>query len=326
MTGDGMLAVFDDPAAAVAAALELQQGMSAIAADCGLAFRMRSGLHAGVSQARDGDYFGTEVNRAARIMTAAHGGQILLSQAVVDQGKGRFRDDVDLLHLGRVRLRDLSRPEDVWQLLHGDLQPAFPALRSLDAIPNNLPQQLTSFIGREKEIAEIKGLLATTRLLTLTGSGGCGKTRLALQVAADGLESSADGVWLVELAALADPGLVPQAVASVLGLREERGAPLTQTLVEHLRSRQAAAGAGQLRAPDRRLRARSPTRCCGMPAGRRPGHEPRSAGDRRRTDVSRAVAVDAGPEARRDAGALVAVRVGAPVHGAGAARSSRDSP
>ena len=238
MTGDGLHAVFDDPAAAVATALELQQGMSAIAADCGLAFRMRCGMHAGVSQERNGDYFGAAVNRAARIMTAAHGGQILLSQAVVDQGKERFREDVDLLHLGRVRLRDLSGPEEVWQLLHGDLQAVFPPLRSLDATPNNLPQQLTSFIGREKEIAEIKGLLATTRLLTLTGSGGCGKTRLSLQVAADGLESSADGVWLVELAALADPGLVPQAVASVLGLREEPGTSLTQTLVDHLRSRQ----------------------------------------------------------------------------------------
>ena len=191
MTGDGLLAVFDDAAAAVATALELQRGMNAIAADCGLAFRMRSGLHAGVSQARAGDYFGTEVNRAARIISAAHGGQILLSQAVVEQGKGCFRQDVDLLRLGRFRLRDLSRPEEVWQLLHSDLQPAFPALRSLDAIPKNLPQPLTSFIGREKEIAEVEGLLPTTRLLTLSGSGGCGKTRLSLQVAADGLESSA---------------------------------------------------------------------------------------------------------------------------------------
>jgi predicted ATPase/class 3 adenylate cyclase len=237
MTGDGMLATFDDPSLAVAAALELQLGVRAIAADAGLALRMRSGLHAGVSQARDGDYFGPAVNRAARIMSAAHGGQILLSQAVVDEVKGRTGQGIDLLHLGRVRLRDLSGPEDVWQLLHGDLQRAFPPLRSLDATPNNLPQQVTSFIGREKEIAEIEALLAATRLLTLTGSGGCGKTRLSLEVAADALESSTDGVWFVELAALADPALVPQAVASVLGLREERDASLTQILVDHVRSR-----------------------------------------------------------------------------------------
>ena len=237
MTGDGMLAVFGDAAAAVATALELQKGVSAIAADSGLALKMRSGLHTGASQARDGDYFGPAVNRAARIMSAAHGGQVLLSQAVVDLGKAGFRQDVDLLHLGRVRLRDLSGPEDVWQLLHGDLQKMFPALRSLDATPNNLPRQLTSFIGREREIAEIKELLATTRLLTLTGPGGCGKTRLSLQVAADRLEASADGVWLGELAALSDPDLVPQTIASVLGLREEAGTSHTQTIVDHLRSR-----------------------------------------------------------------------------------------
>ncbi|MEP6609718.1 MAG: adenylate/guanylate cyclase domain-containing protein, partial [Burkholderiaceae bacterium] len=238
-TGDGLHAVFGDPSAAVAAVIELQRGMAAIAADCGLPFKIRCGLHTGAAQERDGDYFGSAVNRAARIMSAAHGGQVLLSQSVVDLGQGRFPDDTDLLHLGRVRLRDLSAPEDVWQLLHADLPRTFPALRSLDSTPNNLTQQPTSFIGREKEIAGIKELLGKTRLLTLTGSGGCGKTRLAVQVAADLLESYADGVWVAELAAVADPALVPQTVTTILGLREEPGKSLTQTLTDHLKSRRS---------------------------------------------------------------------------------------
>jgi non-specific serine/threonine protein kinase len=135
-----------------------------------------------------------------------------------------------------VRLRDLAAAEDVWQLLQPDLPRTFPALRSLDSTPNNLPQQLTSFIGREKEMAEVKQLLCATRLLTLSGSGGCGKTRLAIHVAADLLESYPDGVWLVELAALSDSALVPQTVATVLGLREEPGKSLLQTLAQHLKS------------------------------------------------------------------------------------------
>ena len=238
MTGDGLHAVFDDPSAAVASVLELQRGMDAIGADCGIPFKMRCGLHAGVSQVRDGDYFGSAVNRAARIMSAGHGGQILLSQTVVELAKGRLPAGTDLLHLGRVRLRDLSTPEDIWQLLHADLCRNFPELRSLDLAPNNLPQQQTSFVGREKEIAEVKSLLETTRLLTLIGAGGCGKTRLALHVAADLLEANPDGAWLVELVPLGDPALVPQRVAAVLGLKEEAGKNLTQTLTEHLKSSQ----------------------------------------------------------------------------------------
>jgi predicted ATPase/class 3 adenylate cyclase len=234
MSGDGLHAVFTDSTTALATVLELQQGMAAIAADCGIAFRMRCGLHVGVAQVRDDDYFGSAVNRAARIMAAAHGGQVLLSQAVVDASKGGLPDGTDLLSLGRVRLRDLADPEDIWQLTHGGLDRAFPALRSLDSTPNNLPRQLTSFIGRENEISEVEKLLDHTQLLTLTGAGGSGKTRLAIQMAADILDAYADGVWLVELAALSDPGLVPQTVATVMGLKEQAGKTLTQTLIEHL--------------------------------------------------------------------------------------------
>ena len=238
MTGDGMHAAFDDAQDALAATLALQQALADPAATHGVALRVRCGLHAGMVERRDNDYFGNPVNRAARIMSAAHGGQVLLSQAVADCIREILPAAVALRDLGRVRLKDLSTPEHVYQVVHPDLRQEFPALRSLEATPNNLPQQATSFIGREKELAELRQLLARSRLLTLTGAGGCGKTRLCLQVAAESLERFPDGAWLVELAPLADPGLVPQTVATVLGLKEEPGKPITQTLTEHLKDKQ----------------------------------------------------------------------------------------
>ena len=237
MTGDGVHAVFDDALDALAATVDLQQALADPAATNGVPLRVRCGLHAGVVERRDNDYFGSPVNRAARIMSAAHGGQVLLSQAVVDGVREMLPAAVSLRDLGKVRLKDLSTPEHVYQVVHPQLRQEFPALRSLEATPNNLPQQATNFIGREKELAELKRLLAKTRLLTLTGSGGCGKTRLSLQVAADSLERFPDGAWLVELAPLADPGLVPQTVATVLGLKEEPGKPISQTLTEHLKDK-----------------------------------------------------------------------------------------
>ncbi|MEO7762699.1 MAG: adenylate/guanylate cyclase domain-containing protein, partial [Casimicrobiaceae bacterium] len=216
MTGDGMHAAFSDPAAALSAALDLQRAMVAIAAQCGIPLKMRCGLHAGVSESRDNDYFGGTVNRAARIMGAAHGGQILVSQSVVELAKDHLPEGTDLVHLGRVRLRDLSSAEDLWQLLHPDLPRAFPALRSLEVTPNNLPLQLTSFIGRERELIDAKELLGRTRLLTLVGAGGIGKTRFSLQLAAAVTEDYPDGAWFVELASVADARMVVQATATVL--------------------------------------------------------------------------------------------------------------
>ena len=237
MTGDGMHAAFDDALNALAAAVDLQQALADPAATNGIPLRVRCGLHAGIVEHRDNDFFGPPLNRAARIMNAAHGGQVLLSQAVVDGVQEILPAMVSLRDLGRVRLKDLSTPEHVYQVVHPDLRQEFPALRSLEATPNNLMQQATRFIGREKELDELKRMVARTRLLTLTGSGGCGKTRLSLQVAADSLERFPDGAWLVELAPLADPGLVPQAVATVLGLKEEPGKPIEQTLAHYLKDK-----------------------------------------------------------------------------------------
>ena len=235
MTGDGMYAAFGDPLDALNATAMLQQSLAGLAANNHIPLRVRAGLHLGIVERRDDDLFGSPVNRAARIMKAAHGGQVLLSQAVVDHVHGRLPPSVSLRDLGGVRLRDLATSEHVYQLVHPGLRQDFPALRSLEATPNNLPQQVTSFIGRERELADAKRLLEGTRLLTLLGMGGLGKTRLSLQIGADVLEKYPDGVWFVDLAPIRDPSLVPNVAAQVLGVHEEPGKPLTQTLCAHVR-------------------------------------------------------------------------------------------
>jgi len=238
MTGDGMYAAFEDAVDAVNAALTLQRALNDPAGTNGIPLQLRYGLHLGTVERRNDDLFGSPVNRAARIMKAAHGGQILVSQAVYDGVQERLPPAVALRDLGAIRLRDLATPEHVFQLVHPDLRQDFPALRSLAATPNNLPQQITSFIGREHELADAKRLLAQTRLLTLFGMGGLGKTRLSLHIGADVMEVYPDGVWFVDLAPIRDPVLVPNETAQALGVREEPGKSLTQTLCAHLKDRE----------------------------------------------------------------------------------------
>jgi predicted ATPase/class 3 adenylate cyclase len=237
MTGDGMYAAFGNPVDALNAMVQLEQGLAELAQQNHIPLRVRSGLHLGIVERRGDDLFGTAVNRAARIMKAAHGGQMLVSQAVVDQVGEQLPPALTLRDLGAVRLRDLATSEHVYQLVHPQLRQDFPALRSLEATPNNLPQQVTSFIGRERELADAKRLLEGTRLLTLLGMGGLGKTRLSLQIAADVLEKYPDGVWFVDLAPIRDPLLVPSAAAQALGVHEEAGKSLTQTLCAHVKER-----------------------------------------------------------------------------------------
>ena len=236
-TGDGVYAMFADAEDAVQAVVSFQLALADPAATGGMAIRVRCGLHAGPAVERDGDFFGTTINRTARIMGVGHGGQVLLSEAVVDLIRDQLPAELSLRELGAVRLKDLAAPELVSQLVHPGLAHEFPPLRSLEALPNNLPLQLTSFVGRERELAEAKELLGKTRLLTLLGMGGLGKTRLSLQIGADLLDEYPDGVWFLDLAPITDPSLVPSEAAQVLGVREEPGKPLLQTLTAHLKSR-----------------------------------------------------------------------------------------
>ncbi len=235
--GDGLCAAFATPREALKAALSAQTALCAHAWGETGALRVRMGLHTGTAQERDNDYFGPNLSRVARLVALACGGQILLSQATYELVRDGLPDGMNLMFLGTHRLKDLQHPEHVYQLLHPDLPSDFPPLQSLDALPNNLPQQMTSFIGREQQLREVEELLGKTRLLTLTGSGGTGKTRFSLQVGAEVLEHYADGVWLVELASLSDPLLVPQAVAAVLNVCEEAGRSLLATLTATLKSK-----------------------------------------------------------------------------------------
>lgn len=237
--GDAFCAAFHTAPDALDAALNLQLALVTEAWPEQTPLKVRIALHTGAAESRDNDYFGPPLNRISRLLATCHGEQVLLSAATQELVRDLLPEQVALFYLGEHRLRDLGRPESIYQLFHPALPSRFPPISSLDNpdLKHNLPQQVTSFVGREKQITEVKAILKRSRLLTLTGSGGSGKTRLALQVAADLLDTSGDGVWLVELAALSDPNFVPQLVASVFGVTEEPGQSLTQSLIEWLKSK-----------------------------------------------------------------------------------------
>ncbi len=238
MIGDAFCAAFATATDALAAALAAQRVLHAEPrAETG-PIRVRIGLHTGPAVPRGDDYEGyLSLSHTKRLVATAYGGQVLLSQATEALLHDQLPPDVSLRDLGEHRLKDFAQREHIYQAVTLNLPADFPPLNTLDAFPNNLPVQLTSFVGREREIAEVKRLLGTTRLLTLTGVGGTGKTRLSLKVASDVVETFRDGVWLVELAPLADPALVPQTVAAALNLREEAGRSITTTLTDYLRDK-----------------------------------------------------------------------------------------
>jgi predicted ATPase len=235
-TGDGVHAVFGDPLNALLAAVDLELQLAPPAAR-DLALSVRVGLHAGVVEERDADYFGSAVNRAARIMGVAHGGQILVSQVVADLVRDRLPQGTSLVPVGAVQLRGVASPEPLYQVTHPDLRRHFPPPRELQATPNNLPLPLTSFIGRQDDLALLGALVRRARLVTIVGTGGLGKTRLALELAKRLVDAFPDGVWFVELAPIGDPQLVPVVVASVLSLAEETGRSTQDVLVAYLRER-----------------------------------------------------------------------------------------
>jgi predicted ATPase/class 3 adenylate cyclase len=222
-TGDGFVAAFASPMSAVNAAIDAQRELQ---------LPVRMGLATGEAELRDGDYFGTVLNRAARVMAAGHGGQILLAESTAGLLSG-----VDLLDLGPRRLRDVPTPVGVFQVRAPGLQTDFPALRALDTSPGNLRPAATSFIGRDAEVTEVEAALRAHRLVTLTGVGGVGKTRLATEVAARLGDGFPDGVWFFELAAVTDPAAVPDAVAAVLGITQQPGKTVSESVAVALEGR-----------------------------------------------------------------------------------------
>ena len=238
--GDGFFAVFSSPRACVAAVLQMQRAIQAHGWPGGEGVRVRMGIHCGEAARTATGLVGLEVHRAARVAAAGYGGQVLVSEAAAVLVRDCLPPGAALADLGSHRLKDLGRPEQIFQLQAAGLGAEFPPLRSLGnpALLNNLPAQLSSFIGRDREVAEVRALVESARLVTLTGAGGCGKTRLALQVAAELLDGSGDGVWLAELAAVADPALVASAVAVALGIREQPGEAASGTLARVLARQQ----------------------------------------------------------------------------------------
>jgi class 3 adenylate cyclase len=234
--GDAFCCAFWTAADALDAALEVQRTLFGEEWQETGPLRVRMALHTSATEERDGDYFGPPVNRVARILSAAHGGQVLLSLPAQELVRDQLPKGTTLRDLGEHRLKDLFRPERVFQLLAPELPSEFPPLRTLDAYRNNLPLQPTSLIGREKEVAEVCEQLSRpeVRLLTLTGAGGTGKTRLGLQAAAELTDEFEDGVFFVSLAAIRDPQLVVGAVAGTLGVKEAGGQPLLESLEYYL--------------------------------------------------------------------------------------------
>src|SRR6516165_6993488 len=222
-TGDGVCAAFSSPKAAVDAA---------IVAPRNLELPVRMGIATGEAELRDGDYFGTVLNRAARVMAAGHGGQVLLAESTASLLSG-----VDLVDLGPRRLRDLPTPLGVLQVRAPGLRTDFPPLQALDAGPGNLRPALTSFIGRESELDEVQAAVKAHRLVTLTGVGGVGKTRLAVEVAERLHDEFPDGVWFFELAAVTDPAAIPDAVAAVLGITQQPGKTVSESVASALEGR-----------------------------------------------------------------------------------------
>lgn len=237
--GDSFFVVFGDPTAAVAAAVDAQKALGAEDWPGGVDLRVRMGLHTGQAELGGDNYVGIDVHRAARIAAAGHGGQVVVSDATRGLVEKSLPPGVELEDLGDHRLKDLDRSEHLWQLVIEGLPSEFPVLRSLDSRPTNLKPPLTSFIGRGSELEQIRlGLLGDCRLMTLTGPGGTGKTRLGIQAGHDLLENFSDGVFFVPLAPVEDSDLVAPSIAGALGVGEEASRPLIETLTRYLEKKE----------------------------------------------------------------------------------------
>src|SRR5688572_30375387 len=232
--GDAFCVAFHTASDALNAAVEAQRELQKEAWE-DKSITVRMGIHTGEAKVRDHEYQGyLTMSLVQRIMSAGHGGQILLSNVVENLLRGQLPNDVTLRDMGDHKFKDMIQPVRVYQAVSLDLQSDFPALRALDVFPNNIPTQLSSFIGREKELADVKKLLQNARILTLVGPGGTGKTRLSIQSARESLTEYPDGVWMVELAPILDPLLIPRTIAIAVGLREEPQRPIIDMLCDYL--------------------------------------------------------------------------------------------
>lgn len=238
--GDAFCAAFHTAPVALATAVGIQRSLAAEEWPFPTPIRVRMALHSGECEERGGDYFGPVVNRAARLEAVAHGGQLVLSRLTAELVAERLPEEVSLRDLGEHRLKDLGRAERVFQVCAAGLASEFAPLHSLDnpGLQHNLGEQISSFVGREREVVEVQAKMREARLVTLAGPGGVGKTRLALQVAAESLDGSGDGVWFVDLAPIADPSLVAASAAKVLWVSEEAGRSVVESLVDALRDRE----------------------------------------------------------------------------------------
>jgi predicted ATPase/class 3 adenylate cyclase len=235
--GDSFFCVFQSALDACGAAADAQRGFATHKWPKAGAIRVRIGLHTGEAPLVGNEYIGLDVHHAARVAAAAHGGQVVVSESTRGIVEESLPGELKLRDLGVHRLKDLAKPEHLFQLVVDGLPDTFPALRTLDTTPNNLPTQLTSFVGRETDVVEAKGLLAGTRLLTLTGPGGIGKTRLSLQVAADVVQWFPDGVYFVPLSAVTDPDLIASAIAQSIGLTIAGNDQPLDAVLGHLRGK-----------------------------------------------------------------------------------------
>jgi hypothetical protein len=237
--GDSRFAVFARPSDALAAACEAQLALQQERWSLTEPLRVRMAIHTGEATLRLGDYYGPAVNHCARLRAVSHGGQVLVSAVTSELVREALPNGITLLDLGEHQLKDLDYPERISQILQPELRSEFPALSAVSpGRTTNLPNQLSSFVGRADALAELHTLLGNVRLLTLVGPGGIGKTRLALRVAAESQSTMQDGVWLVRLDSLADPVLVPATIAAVLGISESRSAAANTALAEAIGSRQ----------------------------------------------------------------------------------------
>ena len=233
--GDALFVTFDDPSSAILGAIDGQVALAKAEWPAGSHVRVRMGIHVGeVTIDEDDDYVGLAVHQAARISAAAHGGQVLTSKAMQAQAEPRVPPEVSLKSIGRFRLKDFPEPEDLFQLHHPDLPDDFPAPRTAPGTRHNLPKAISSFVGRDRDVAELAELLETARLVTLTGPGGCGKTRLAIEAASASLPVRPDGIWFVDLAPVSDRELVLSVAANAMGVQESRAASADSALIDFL--------------------------------------------------------------------------------------------